>query len=293
MYNGVMGHILFIFILIVMSAFDVSAERRKEVLERFQLNDLKVVGMIYFDNRKMALIEADGILHRVERGNYLGEKNGVIIAVEKDKIILQESILVDDKLVNEQKTLAFEAENKSIVDYTNENFSKYKGEKISFSINNTSVNSVLISLMSLANKNMIIGSSVKQTTGFNIENAPWDFVYEMVLKQNNLRSIEICEVSIITNKNEFESIKKALSKIPKNCLPGEHYSFNFFKLDLPSMFLFIADILEKPIQIDPQINGLFSIRSVNQSWHLIATLVAYLHDLKLEINEKNISVKYN
>lgn len=276
-------------LLIVLSTFDVSAERRKEYLESFPLEDLKVVGMVYFDNKQMALIHADGLLHRLEKGYYIGKNHGVIIELLKDKIILEESYFLGGKAVLKKKELIFEQPNKSNTD-NGKDLSKYKGKNISFSINNVTVNEVILSLINLVDKNVIIASSIDQSTDFHVENVPWGFAFERVLKKNDLKSIDKCGFSLITTTKEFESVANALSKIPENCLPGDNMTLTFSRIDLPSMYSLLGDFQELSVEIDPKINEQFTIRAFNKSWHLIATLIAYLNNLNIEINKDKLTL---
>lgn len=68
-------------------------DRRKEPLEFFPLDTLKMVGVLEQENTMWGLIrDVDGTIHRVQPGNYAGENDGKIISVEETKISISELI---------------------------------------------------------------------------------------------------------------------------------------------------------------------------------------------------------
>ena len=70
--------------------------RRKEELEAFPLDVLKMVGTVSMKSNLWALVKADdGTIHRVQVGNYMGKNYGKIIRISADKIELME--IVPDK----------------------------------------------------------------------------------------------------------------------------------------------------------------------------------------------------
>lgn len=66
--------------------------RRKEVLESFPLENLKMVGMLQQKGAFYAIIKADQNLHRVRVGNYLGQNFGKITGITETEVTLQEMI---------------------------------------------------------------------------------------------------------------------------------------------------------------------------------------------------------
>ena len=73
--------------------------RPREELEKYTLGSLQMVGTFQdFNSQELwALIKApDGIVHRVRKGNYIGEHFGQIYNVTEDRIDLQE-IVPDNK----------------------------------------------------------------------------------------------------------------------------------------------------------------------------------------------------
>jgi type IV pilus assembly protein PilP len=72
------------------------ASRRKEELEAFPLDGLKMVGTVVIKSNLWGLIKAsDSTIHRVQVGNYMGKNHGKIIRIVNDKIELME--IVPDK----------------------------------------------------------------------------------------------------------------------------------------------------------------------------------------------------
>lgn len=70
--------------------------RRKEELEAFPLDSLRMVGTITKQGNLWGLIKAgDKTVHRVQTGNYLGKNYGKIIRIMSDKIEIME--IVPDK----------------------------------------------------------------------------------------------------------------------------------------------------------------------------------------------------
>ena len=67
--------------------------RRKEELEQFSLDSLKMVGTMEQDDATWGLVIAPGgTLYRVRAGNYLGQNNGQITRITEDEIELTEII---------------------------------------------------------------------------------------------------------------------------------------------------------------------------------------------------------
>jgi len=80
------------------SAFGIrpNVTRRKEELEAYSLDTLRMVGTVLIENSKWALIKAnDGTIHRVKKGNYMGRNYGEIIQILENRIELME--IVPDK----------------------------------------------------------------------------------------------------------------------------------------------------------------------------------------------------
>ena len=66
--------------------------RRKEPLEAFPLEQLKMVGTLSQGKDTYALVRADKTLYRVKKGNYMGQNFGVIIAIDEGQISVKEVV---------------------------------------------------------------------------------------------------------------------------------------------------------------------------------------------------------
>ena len=79
----------------IASGFGIKPDisRRKEELEAYSLDSLRMVGTLTMDNSLWALVKAtNGTIHRVQKGNHMGRNFGEIIRILDDKIELMEII---------------------------------------------------------------------------------------------------------------------------------------------------------------------------------------------------------
>lgn len=68
------------------------AVRRKEALEAFELAELQFVGTLE-QEQIWALVRApDGVIHRVQNGNYIGRNHGKIISISDSELKLKEIV---------------------------------------------------------------------------------------------------------------------------------------------------------------------------------------------------------
>lgn len=71
--------------------------RRKELLEKFPLDSLRMVGTLAREDGQWAIVQApDGMVYRVKEGNYLGQNHGKILKLGEQKLEVME--LVPDGL---------------------------------------------------------------------------------------------------------------------------------------------------------------------------------------------------
>lgn len=68
--------------------------RRREPLEAYPLESLKMVGSLLQGKLKQAVVQADKAIYQVKAGNYMGQNFGVITGVTETEITLKE--LVED-----------------------------------------------------------------------------------------------------------------------------------------------------------------------------------------------------
>ncbi|HET7369362.1 MAG TPA: pilus assembly protein PilP [Gammaproteobacteria bacterium] len=75
------------------SAVRPDANRNKEYLEKFPLDSLTMVGTIDMGGTRYALIrDSAGLVHRVSRGNYLGQNDGRILEITPTGLTLREIV---------------------------------------------------------------------------------------------------------------------------------------------------------------------------------------------------------
>lgn len=68
--------------------------RRREPLEAYPLETLKMVGMMMMDRQPVALIQADKVIYQVRVSNYLGQNFGMVTKITDGEVTLKE--LVED-----------------------------------------------------------------------------------------------------------------------------------------------------------------------------------------------------
>lgn len=66
--------------------------RRREPLESYPLETLRMVGTLMQGKRVHALVQSDKTLHQVRVGNYLGQNFGVVTKISESEVALKELI---------------------------------------------------------------------------------------------------------------------------------------------------------------------------------------------------------
>jgi len=70
-----------------------STRRNREFLEGFSLDTLKMVGTFKVGNNFYGLVQSkDGLVHKIQPGNYLGQNDGKVTEISTSKISLVEII---------------------------------------------------------------------------------------------------------------------------------------------------------------------------------------------------------
>lgn len=70
-----------------------NSNRNPEFLESFPLDTLRMVGSLQNGGDTYALVQAaDGLIHRVRPGNYLGENDGRITQITDSEILIKEIV---------------------------------------------------------------------------------------------------------------------------------------------------------------------------------------------------------
>lgn len=68
-------------------------DRRREPLEEFPLDTLRMVGTLDRKQEQWGLVQSkDGTVHRVKTGNYIGQNYGKIVAISEEEIGLVEIV---------------------------------------------------------------------------------------------------------------------------------------------------------------------------------------------------------
>lgn len=74
------------------SAIRPDLERRREALESFPLDQLKMVGTMRQSGRNAALIDVSGQTHMVRVGNYIGQNFGLVTRITETEVELKEIV---------------------------------------------------------------------------------------------------------------------------------------------------------------------------------------------------------
>lgn len=83
--------------------------RRKEPLEKYSLDQLKITGMIVKDGKMYAIIRSpDSKNYYVTKGNYLGTNYGKIIDINESQLKLEERVQDADEWKIKNSVLSFE-----------------------------------------------------------------------------------------------------------------------------------------------------------------------------------------
>jgi type IV pilus assembly protein PilP len=74
------------------SAIKPDLDRRREALEGFPLDQLKMVGTLRQQGNNVALIDASGQTFMVKAGNYIGQNFGLVIKISETEVDLKEIV---------------------------------------------------------------------------------------------------------------------------------------------------------------------------------------------------------
>lgn len=85
--------------------------RRKEALEYYPLGDLQLVGTLEKEGFWALIRASDGVVHRIQAGNYLGKNHGKVLAISEDKLTLKEIVQDGHGAYTERDTFLSIAEN--------------------------------------------------------------------------------------------------------------------------------------------------------------------------------------
>jgi type IV pilus assembly protein PilP len=74
------------------SAIKPDLDRRRETLEGFPLDQIRMVGMMKQAGTNVALVETNGSTHIVRVGNYMGQNFGLITRISETEVQLKEIV---------------------------------------------------------------------------------------------------------------------------------------------------------------------------------------------------------
>jgi len=74
------------------SSIKPDLDRRREVLEGYPLDQIKMVGHMKQTGSNVALVETNGVTHMVRVGNYMGQNFGLITRIAETEVQLKEIV---------------------------------------------------------------------------------------------------------------------------------------------------------------------------------------------------------
>jgi type IV pilus assembly protein PilP len=72
------------------SAIKPDLDRRREILEGYPLDQIRMVGMMRRAGANVALVEVNGGTHAVHAGNYIGQNFGLVTRISETEVQLKE-----------------------------------------------------------------------------------------------------------------------------------------------------------------------------------------------------------
>jgi len=79
--------------VIVDNGIKPDQHRLKEALESYELSELQLVGTLEQENVWALIRSSDGVIHRVQSGNYIGTNHGEILSISDTELTLKEIVL--------------------------------------------------------------------------------------------------------------------------------------------------------------------------------------------------------
>jgi type IV pilus assembly protein PilP len=74
------------------SVLEIEMNRRKEPLEAYPLDSMRMVGSVARQGRQYALLKVDALLYQVKVGDYLGQNYGRITKISETEVALREIV---------------------------------------------------------------------------------------------------------------------------------------------------------------------------------------------------------
>ena len=79
--------------VIVDNGIKPDQHRLKEALESFELSELQLVGTLEQESIWALVRSSDGVIHRVQSGNYIGTNHGEVLSISDTELTLKEIVL--------------------------------------------------------------------------------------------------------------------------------------------------------------------------------------------------------
>ncbi|GHD71276.1 pilus assembly protein PilP [Vogesella fluminis] len=85
----------------------LNSNRPREVLENYELSQLKLTGTLRLNNRYFGLVQTpDGNVHHVQPGNFVGPNFGIVRKVSETEVVLEETVEnINGEWVQQKNTL--------------------------------------------------------------------------------------------------------------------------------------------------------------------------------------------
>jgi type IV pilus assembly protein PilP len=79
--------------VIVDNGIKPDQHRLKEALESYELSELQLVGTLEQESVWALVRSSDGVIHRVQSGNYIGKNHGEVLSISDTELTLKEIVL--------------------------------------------------------------------------------------------------------------------------------------------------------------------------------------------------------
>ena len=94
------------------SLLTAEQNRRKEALEAYPLDDMKMVGSLMKQGQPYALVKVNDLLYQVKVGDHLGQNNGRVTKISETEITLRE-VVQDDAGEGIERTTTLQLQEKA------------------------------------------------------------------------------------------------------------------------------------------------------------------------------------
>jgi len=280
-----------------------SAAIVKWPLEKFALEALEIVGTAQDQHQAFVLIMANGRLHKIRKGEAIGLNHGVITAINKDSIEIEEHFYEENQPTLPGRLWATKIQKKVIPfgfntssftpDLLDSQIKDTQSPKISFSCKEIDTRALLHALAA-GPIEFIISTHVRSKISLHVEDVPLQQAFEIVLYKAGLKYVSISGVNLITTLEDMLRLKNALKPFDTQALPNtQAVVMHFTTIDIRELLNLLSSITEKTAKIDPSIQGKISLAVKNKSWLLLLKLLSKLNDFQWHIDDNEIVIQSN